>query len=483
MTTARNEQITFLAAAVAYYAFVSLIPLSLLGLVIASVMGGAVFEGQIMETASEFLTPDAQELLVDALAGESGRSGATVVGMGVLLWSALRVFRGLDMAFSQVYGTLGDKSFVGSFVNAVVVFVSIVVGVAAMTVVGTAIERLPASDIAPQLGFALLAATLTVAFFPLFYFLPDADLDPGEALPGTLLAAFGWMLLGAGFQLYTANAGNFAAYGVLGAALLLVTWLYFGALIVIVGAVVNAVLADRIEGVPPGGDASVRREGGRETATAARIGRARRSTRPAVGEAERRSGTDRQVQRDGVRHPDISEAMTGEDSRERSDDADERDGAAFGAGPESREGTVDKETDGGPTASERARPGTAPASEVARLNSELADLREELSEFEDRVEDRTVDRDDFESDMKRYVRKRVRRGHARGWGPYLVLLYGTAMTLGAFFFLSGGWSILAMLVVWLSTLGLYVLMVLVGAVLQLLGVPGRVRNTVGSWRS
>ena len=175
--------------------------------------------------------------------------------------------------------------------------------------------------------------------------------------------------------------------------------------------------------------------------------------------------------------------MTGEDSRERSDDADERDGAAFGAGPESRGGTADKETDGGPTASEQARPGTAPASEVARLNSEIADLREELSEFEDRVEDRTVDRDDFESDIKRYVRKRVRRGHARGWGPYLVLLYGTAMTIGAFFFLDGGWAILAMIVVWLSTLGLYVLMVLVGAVLQLLGVPGRVRNTVGSWRS
>jgi hypothetical protein len=174
--------------------------------------------------------------------------------------------------------------------------------------------------------------------------------------------------------------------------------------------------------------------------------------------------------------------MTGEDSREQPDDADEREGAAFGAGPGS-EDSVDRETDGGPTASERARLGTVPASEVARLNSELADLRSELAEFEDDIEDRTVDRDEFESDVKRYVRKRMRRGHVRGWGPYLVLLYGTAMTIGGFYFLNGGWAILAMLVIWLSTLGLYVLMVLVGTGLQLLGAPGRIRDAIGSWRS
>lgn len=295
VTTARDEQITLLAAAVAYYAFVSLIPLSLLGLVTASVMGGAVFEGQVLEMAEEFLTPDAQEMLVDALTAESGRGGATILGTGVLIWSGLRLFRGLDKAFSQVYDTIGAKTLVGEIANAVVVFLSIVVGVAAMTVVGTAIQRLPASDVAPQLGFALLAATLTVAFYPLFYFLPDADLEPREAVPGTLLAAFGWMLLGAGFQLYTANAGNFAAYGVLGAALLLVTWLHFGALIVMLGAVVNAVLADRIDEDRDPEGAVLRR--GRRSSVAASIGRVRRSHRRSDRVVERTDADDGRTER------------------------------------------------------------------------------------------------------------------------------------------------------------------------------------------
>ena len=50
------------------------------------------------------------------------------------------------------------------------------------------------------------------------------------------------------------------------------------------------------------------------------------------------------------------------------------------------------------------------------------------------------------------------------------------MTLGAFFYLSGGWAVLAMLVVWLSTLGLYALMLLVGTTATLAGVPGRLKD-------
>jgi hypothetical protein len=53
------------------------------------------------------------------------------------------------------------------------------------------------------------------------------------------------------------------------------------------------------------------------------------------------------------------------------------------------------------------------------------------------------------------------------------------MTLGAFVALSGGWAILAMLVIWLSTLGLYVLMLLVGTTATVAGLPGRLKDRLG----
>jgi membrane protein len=114
---------------------------------------------------------------------------------------------------------------------------------------------------------------------------------------------------------------------------------------------------------------------------------------------------------------------------------------------------------------------------------DLAQVRNELERFEEEIEDRTVHREELETELERYVRGQARRGHARGWGPYLVLLYGTVMTLGAFYFLSGVWAVLAMVVVWLSTLGLYALMVVVGMTATALGVPGKLLDRLREFRS
>ncbi|WP_018256833.1 hypothetical protein [Halomicrobium katesii] len=122
---------------------------------------------------------------------------------------------------------------------------------------------------------------------------------------------------------------------------------------------------------------------------------------------------------------------------------------------------------------------TPPPDEPARRDNptqeELDELRAELESFREDVEDRTLHRDEIKDDLRRYVRRELRRGHARGWGPYLVLLYGTAMTLGAFYYLQdqGLWAVLAMVVIWLSTLGLYVAMIVAGLGIGAAGIPRR----------
>ncbi|ELZ09351.1 ribonuclease BN [Halovivax asiaticus JCM 14624] len=148
------------------------------------------------------------------------------------------------------------------------------------------------------------------------------------------------------------------------------------------------------------------------------------------------------------------------------DDATDRD-------DESRDGA--RRADGGRTRDRSDDP--------AALREEIERLRGDLEALEAGVDDRTVERETLEADLKRYVRRRVRRGHAHGWGPYLVLLYGTAMTIAAYYFLSSGWAILAMFVVWTSTLGVYFLMVVFGLTITAFGLPGRLRDRVGEWRS
>jgi membrane protein len=246
-------------------------------------------------------------------------------------------------------------------------------------------------------------AAIAVILLPVYVVIPATSVGLREAAPGAITGAVGWTVLSVVFRVYAANAGQFEVYGVVGGALLFVTWLYFGANILLLGGVVNAVLA----------------------------------------------GRDRQLQ---LRPPHTSgrdPTMTG------------RDGAGDGTEALDREGNGETESD---------------------QSAEVEQLRAEIERLEAEIDDRTVDRDGFESDLKRYVRRRVRRGHAHGWGPYLVLLYGTVMTLGAFYFLGGGWAVLAMVVIWLSTLGLYALMILVGTTVKLVGAPGRLLDRVRDWR-
>jgi len=428
--TAQDQQITFLAASVAYYAFVSLLPALLLILVVASTVAGDAFAEQLVALTQEFLTPAGEDAIAGAIADAPGRGGATVVGVGVLGWSTLKVFRALDTAFLSIYGQTETSSFVGELKDATAVLIGIGVGVSVMVAAGTVLTALPLGP-ASRIGSILaLPVVLTVAFVPMYRQFPNPPIPVQEALPGALFAGFGWMLLQAGFQVYAAGAGQYEAYGVIGGILLLVTWLYFAAIIVILGAVINAVLAGDEGGGPPFSSVADATDDNTDTEF-------------------NKLGTsgDRQLQQAGGQD---SEYMPPE-GRASTDDAGETSGAAD---------------------SQRVEPRGAP--DIGEIDDRVAELRADLDAFEADVRDRTVDKPSVESELKRYVRSKMRRGHARGWGPYLVLLYGTALTLGAFYLFQSDWlAIAAMLIIFLSTLGLYVIFVAVGLGLNLLGVPGK----------
>ena len=394
---AQSDRITFIAASLAYYALISLLPLLLLALAAAAVFGAPGTTETLVERASEALGEQAGALVREALVGAVG-GGATAFGVAVLLWSGLKLFRGLDVAFSAVYGRPGPESLLDQLRNGTVALGAVGVGVAATVAVGALVagvgvsESVERFDLLGVVGTVGLVAGLTVAFLPLYYILPGGAVEVREAVPGAVFAAVGWTLLQTGFRAYAGAAGSYETYGVLGGVLLLVTFLYVGALLLLLGVVLNAVLAGR---------------------AAADTG---------ITEAEEPT-------------PEPTAVLDGIMTQDRPDDLSDEE-----------------------------------------LREELERLYDELDRFEARIDDRTVHREEIESDLKRYVRRQARRGKARGWGPYLVLLYGTAMTLGAFFYLSGGWAVLAMLVVWLSTLGLYALMLLVGTTATLVGVPGRLKD-------
>ena len=243
--TASDREITFLAAGFAYFAFVSLIPLVLLAIVVGSFLGGEAIAERLIVLAGDFLPDAGEDLVLEILTTESGRAEATVVALAVSTWGALKVFRGLSLAFDEVYDTPVEDSFLEQVIEGITVILVGALALVLMIVLGAIIGLVP--DFVPfagMLGWLALLVGLVLVFVPMYYVLPPIDVPLGEALPGAIFAAIGWVILQGGFQLYAANAGQYQAYGAIGAILLFVTWLYFAGILILLGAVINVVLSD-----------------------------------------------------------------------------------------------------------------------------------------------------------------------------------------------------------------------------------------------
>jgi YihY family inner membrane protein len=442
--TVRDRDVTFLAAGISYYVLVSLVPLLTLGVVAATIVGGVDLATRVQDVAGAYLLPTGSELVTGALADRPGQGALSVVSLAVTVWGALKLFRGVDVAFARIYG-YPTSPILQQLTDGVVVLVTL--GAAALGVVVTtavvAVVDLPFVGVA---GPLVLLIFLIVAFVPLYAVIPDVSVPLRRAVPGAVLTAVGWSGLSAAFSVYARVVTGVT--GALGAVLLLVTWFYASGILVLTGAAVNAVLADRVGAPIHREDADGRREFA--PAAAAEGGDVR--------------DRDRQVQQPRDRRADRT--MSAEDAT-TPDDAGE-------GGDPAESATADGETDVDPRG----------APDIEQLDRRVEELRSDLAEFETDIEERTVDRPTLKADLERYVRGRLRRGKARGWGPYLVLLYGTAATIAAFYFLDDDLlAVAAMVIIYLSTLGLYTLFVVFGVGLNALGVPGRFVDWIRDRRS
>ncbi|QLH82699.1 YihY/virulence factor BrkB family protein [Halosimplex pelagicum] len=246
-----EKNVTFMAAGLAYNAFVSLAPLLLLLFVVLSVVGGGL-EERVVEAAEAWLPGPIADVVAQLFAGDAAAGGASVVGLVVLVWGALKIFRGLDTAFSEIYETESDNGFTDKLRDGVVVMGALVVAVLATVGVSAAVAVF--SDTVPFLGLVtplVLVAGLVLAFFPMYYVFPDEDLGWADVLPGTVFAAVGWAIFQSLFQVYLAFSDP-GSSGFFGGVIVVVTYLYFTALVLLLGAVINAVRGGHSSGRPGG---------------------------------------------------------------------------------------------------------------------------------------------------------------------------------------------------------------------------------------
>jgi membrane protein len=242
---ADEHDIKYPAAALAYYSFVSFLPLFTL---VVAVLGESM-SGRIGRASPTVFTPEAQQLVTDSISSAAGRDSAVVLAIVVLGWSVANVALDLQTAIERVEGRTEAPVKI-QLTDAVKILGSFGLLVVAVVLVGLVSVVIP-SPLRVAQGWPVgLFVVLTVSLVPL-YSLPSRVVDSvATALPGAVTAALGLTALLTGISVYAVNASQYAIYGVLSGIIIVLTSLYLAAFVLMIGFVVN-VAAHGWDGTAP----------------------------------------------------------------------------------------------------------------------------------------------------------------------------------------------------------------------------------------
>jgi membrane protein len=238
---------THLAAMIAYFALLSLVPILLLALALLGLVHqadeGSFFVRELQKT---FPSTSIDSILRAVRAIQNNATALGIVGAAFLLWSSLSFFSVLESAFNIVYGrpnrgflhgkALATMMMGGSLVS---LFLSLVVGSIGQEILKRYFGFSSSAGSARVIAITLSTTGLFVFLASAYYVLTNVDLTLREVLPGAVTAA---LILEATFQLlpvYVDVSKHNPVLQTLSGPAILLVWLYVMANVIVLGAEVN----------------------------------------------------------------------------------------------------------------------------------------------------------------------------------------------------------------------------------------------------
>lgn len=250
------NHLSLLSAGVAYYAFLSIAPLLAAVVLTYGLIGDPQLVADHMQSIITVVPEDAAKLISDQLMGIVTTKKPTI-GFGLILalafavYGATRAASAIIEALNIVYEEKESRSIfafyrvsMGITFSAVLV---VVAGVITASVIGF-VQNFT-SGWGPGVVFAVKALTWIAAgalaslVFALIYrFGPHRRKARWQWLSiGSITATLFWLAATLGVSAYVSRFGNYnETYGSLGAVVVLQLWLYVSALVVLLGAQINA---------------------------------------------------------------------------------------------------------------------------------------------------------------------------------------------------------------------------------------------------
>lgn len=258
-----DDKVPRLGAALAFYTALSLAPLLLIVLQVATAaFGEEAARGELTDQMRSLVGSQGAKALESMIAGgrnEPGGFFVTLFGVATLLFGASGVFSQLQDSLNTIFEVRAKPglgvwrivrsrflSFSMVLAIAFLLLTSLVVS-AIITALGTTLNILPGAWYVIGQGIDLLASTalITVLFATMFKYLPDVRLDWRHVWHGAALTAVFFTVGKVAIGFYLGHSALASSYGVAGSFVVLLVWVYYAAQIFFFGAEFTQVYAKR----------------------------------------------------------------------------------------------------------------------------------------------------------------------------------------------------------------------------------------------
>ncbi len=244
-----------LAASIAFYSALSFAPIIVLGLWFAANLSPGS-EQRLIDQIGGLLGSQVQEIALVVTRNAQGnlfdQSAAGMISLLTLLVSASTAFAQLQASINRIWDvTVQPSSAVWAWIRRRLLSLGMIAVVGFLLIVALVMSSLMSIVLTREgSGWAIAneivtLIVFTLAFAGLFRYVPDARVPMRFALLGGALTA---MLFEAGkwaLGAYLASTTTADAYGAASSLILLLVWVYYSSIIVLIGAAVTRLLADR----------------------------------------------------------------------------------------------------------------------------------------------------------------------------------------------------------------------------------------------
>jgi membrane protein len=240
----RDDSFT-LAAALAFYAMLSLAPLLVLALTVLGFLDTGL-QQRIIDQTKYLIGPEASQgmdlLLRNAKAQRVEATTSAIIGLVVVLVTSTTVFGQLQYSLNRVFNVRAKRGIIRGWLYkramSLLLVGAIGITVAGSIVVSSAISlafqgRGPLLDL---VNLAISVVVFTLIFIVMFRVLPDVTITWRDTWVGGAISGVLFVLGEYAIGKYLAYSGFGSVYGAAGSLAVLLIWVFYSALIVLLGA-------------------------------------------------------------------------------------------------------------------------------------------------------------------------------------------------------------------------------------------------------